>query len=147
MSHFYTINGIIYDENDKEVDIEEYGDDEYKQFKDEFEDKSYLRLCIEQPLNTIISYEENIILYDNRSDCYEYYNLPDYEKQKYINYLRIKKDPDEYITLKTVLKAIMNDYFYSNDNKEIYRYLNHIFLESFSNDKENSIQFEVFLGS
>ena len=91
--------------------------------------------------------EENIILYDNRSDCYEYYNLPDCEKQKYINYLRIKKDQDEYITLKTVLKAIMNDYFYSNDNKEIYRYLNHIFLESFSNDKDNSIQFEVFLGS
>lgn len=107
MSYFCK-DGIMYDENNKEVEIEEYGDEEYKKFRDEFESKSYLRLCIEQPLNTPISSEENIVIYDDRSNCYEYSDLPESERCKYINYLRIKEKNHEVITLKQVLTEIMN---------------------------------------
>ena len=97
MSTFYTKDGIMYDENDKEVEIEEYGDEEYKKFRDEFESKSYLRLCIEEPLSTIISSEENIVIHDDRSDCYEYSGLPKSESCKYINYLPIRAKNHEAI--------------------------------------------------
>ena len=145
MSNFYK-DGIMYDENDKEVEIEEYGDEEYKKFRDEFESKSYLRLCIEEPLSTIISSEENIVIYDDRSSCYEYSGLPKSESCKYINYLHIRAKNHEVITLKQVLTEIMNCYFYSVNNKEKYEYFNHVFLESI-NRKPNTIQYELFLGS
>jgi hypothetical protein len=146
MSKFYTINGIMYDEYDKVVEIEEYGDEEYKQFRDEFESKTYLRLCIEQPLNTIISSEENIVIYDNRSNCYEYSDLPKSESHKYINYLHIRANNHELITLKQILTEIMNCDFYSVNNKEKYEYFNHVFLENITR-KQNTIHYELWLGS
>ena len=145
MSYFCK-DGIMYDENNKEVIIEEYGDEEYKKFRDEFESKSYLRLCIEEPLNTIISSEENIVIHDDRSNFYEYSGLPKSESYKYINYLPIRAKNHEVITLKQVLTEIMNCDFYSVNNKEKYEYFNHVFLESI-NRKPNTIQYELFLGS
>ena len=56
---------------------EEYGDEEYKKFKRIFEKKTYLMLCIEEPLDTIISEDKDIVIYDNRKDYYEYSELPD----------------------------------------------------------------------
>ena len=146
MSTFYTKDGIMYDENDEEVEIEEYGDEEYKKFRDEFAAKSYLTLCIEEPLNTIISVEENIVIYDDRSNCYEYSDLPESERCKYINYLHIKAKDNEVITLKQVLTEIMNCDFYSVNNKEKYEYFNHVFLEKIVR-KPDTIQYELWLGS
>tara|TARA_B110000208_G_C11777628_1_gene432659 strand:- start:1539 stop:1961 length:423 start_codon:yes stop_codon:yes gene_type:complete len=138
---------VIYDENVGEGIIEEYGDNEYIDFKDEFETKSYLSLCIEKPLDTIISEKTSIVIYDNRTDCYEYSNLSESEKKKYINYLHIKKKKGVPITLKRVLTEMMNNYFYSINNKEIYEYLNHVFLEEIYQSKKDSIYFDLFLGS
>ena len=147
MSYFCK-DGIMYDENNKEVEIEEYGDEEYKKFRDEFESKSYLRLCIEEPLSTIISSEENIVIYDDRSSCYEYSGLPKSESCKYINYLHIRAKNHEVITLKQVLTEIMNSDFYSVNNRETKdsEYFRHVFLESIAR-KPNTIQYELFLGS
>ena len=145
MSYFFK-DGIMYDENDKEVEIEEYGDEEYKKFRDEFESKSYLRLCIEEPLDTTISSEENIVIHDDRSSCYEYSGLPESESCKYINYLPIRAKNHEVITLKQVLTEIMNCDFYSVNNKEKYEYFNHVFLEKIVR-KPDTIQYELFLGS
>ena len=145
MSYFFK-DGIMYDENDKEVEIEEYGDEEYKKFRDEFESKSYLRLCIEEPLDTTISSEENIVIHDDRSSCYEYSGLPKSESYKYINYLPIRAKNHEVITLKQVLTEIMNCDFYSVNNKEKYEYFNHVFLEKIVR-KPDTIQYELFLGS
>ena len=145
MSYFCK-DGIMYDENDKEVIIEEYGDEEYKKFRDEFESKSYLRLCIEEPLDTTISSEENIVIHDDRSSCYEYSGLPKSESYKYINYLPIRANNHEVITLKQVLTEIMNCDFYSVNNKEKYEYFNHVFLEKIVR-KPDTIQYELFLGS
>ena len=145
MSYFCK-DGIMYDENNKVVEIEEYGDEEYKRFRDDFESKSYLRLCIEEPLDTTISSEENIVIHDDRSSCYEYSGLPKSESYKYINYLPIRAKNHEVITLKQVLTEIMNCDFYSVNNKEKYEYFNHVFLESI-NRKPNTIQYELFLGS
>jgi len=145
MSYFFK-DGIMYDENDKEVEIEEYGDEEYKKFRDEFESKSYLRLCIEEPLDTTISSEENIVIYDDRSNCYEYSDLPESERCKYINYLHIKAKNHEVITLKQVLTEIMNCDFYSVNNKEKSEYFNHVFLENIVR-KPDTIQYELWLGS
>ena len=148
MSNFYTKDGIMYDENDKEVEIEEYGDEEYKKFRDEFESKSYLRLCIEQPLSTTISSEENIVIHDDRSSCYEYSGLPKSESYKYINYLPIRAKNHEAIKLKQVLTEIMNCDFYSVNNKETKdcEYFNHVFLENIAR-KPGTIQYELWLGS
>ena len=146
MSYFYTKDGIMYDENDEEVEIEEYGDEEYKKFRDEFESKSYLRLCIEEPLDTTISSEEKIVIHDDRSSCYEYSGLPESERCKYINYLHIKAKNHEVITLKQVLTEIMNCDFYSVNNKEKYEYFNHVFLEKIVR-KPDTIQYELWLGS
>ena len=146
MSTFYTKDGIMYDENDEEVEIEEYGDEEYKKFRDEFESKSYLRLCIEEPLDTTISSEENIVIYDDRSNCYEYSDLPESERCKYINYLHIKAKDNEVITLKQVLTEIMNCDFYSVNNNDKCESFDHVFLESIAR-KANTIQYELFLGS
>ena len=145
MSYFCE-DGITYDENNKDVEIEEYGDEEYKKFRDEFEDKTYLRLCIDKPLNTIISSEENIVIYDDRSDSYEYSDLPKSERCKYINYLHIRAKNNEVITLKQVLTEIMNCYFYSVNNNEKSEYFNHIFLENITR-KQDTIQYELWLGS
>mgnify|MGYP006075766877 CR=1 FL=1 len=145
MSYFCK-DGIMYDENNKEVEIEEYGDEEYKKFRDEFESKSYLRLCIEEPLDTTISSEENIVIHDDRSSCYEYSGLPKSESYKYINYLPIRAKNHEVITLKQVLTEIMNCDFYSVNNKEKYEYFNHVFLEKIVR-KPDTIQYELFLGS
>ena len=145
MSYFCE-DGITYDENNKEVEIEEYSDEEYKKFRDEFEDKTYLRLCIDKPLNTIISSEENIVIYDDRSDSYEYSDLPKSESCKYINYLHIRAKNNEVITLKHVLTEIMNCYFYSVNNNDISEYFNHIFLENITR-KQDTIQYELWLGS
>ena len=141
-------DGIMYDENDKEVEIEEYGDEEYKKFRDEFESKSYLRLCIEEPLNTTISSEENIVIHDDRSNCYEYSGLPESERCKYINYLHIKAKNHEVITLKQVLTEIMNCDFYSvnNEGTKDSEYFNHVFLENIAR-KPGTIQYELWLGS
>ena len=145
MSYFCE-DGITYDENNKDVEIEEYGDEEYKKFRDEFEDKTYLRLCIDKPLNTIISSEKNIVIYDDRSDSYEYSDLPKSERCKYINYLHIRAKNNEVITLKLVLTEIMNCYFYSVNNNEKSEYFNHIFLENITR-KQDTIQYELWLGS
>jgi len=136
----------MYDENNKVVEIEEYGDEEYKRFRDDFESKSYLRLCIEEPLDTTISSEENIVIHDDRSSCYEYSGLPKSESYKYINYLPIRAKNHEVITLKQVLTEIMNCDFYSVNNKEKYEYFNHVFLEKIVR-KPDTIQYELFLGS
>ena len=145
MSYFCK-DGIMYDENNKVVEIEEYGDEEYKRFRDDFESKSYLRLCIEEPLDTTISSEENIVIHDDRSSCYEYSGLPKSESYKYINYLPIRAKNHEVITLKQVLTEIMNCDFYSVNNKEKYEYFNHVFLEKIVR-KPDTIQYELFLGS
>ena len=145
MSYFCK-DGIMYDENNKVVEIEEYGDEEYKKFRDEFESKSYLRLCIEEPLNTIISSEENIVIHDDRSSCYEYSGLPESESCKYINYLPIRATSQEAITLKQVLTEIMNCDFYSVNNKEKCESFNHVFLEKIVR-KPDTIQYELWLGS
>ena len=147
MSYFCK-DGIMYDENNIEVKIEEYGGEEYKKFRDEFESKSYLRLCIEEPLNTTISSEENIVIHDDRSNYYEYSGLPESERCKYINYLHIRAKNHEVITLKQVLTEIMNSDFYSVNNRETKdsEYFRHVFLESIAR-KPNTIQYELFLGS
>ena len=147
MSYFCK-DGIMYDENNIKVKIDEYGGEEYKKFRDEFESKSYLRLCIEEPLNTTISSEENIVIHDDRSSCYEYSGLPKSESYKYINYLHIRAKNHEVITLKQVLTEIMNSDFYSVNNRETKdsEYFRHVFLESIAR-KPNTIQYELFLGS
>jgi hypothetical protein len=148
MSYFYTVDGVMYDENDQIVEEpEEYGNEEYQNFKKEFQQKTYLTLCIEQPLDTILSQQDNIVIYDDRSDSYEYSHLSKREKKKYINYLHVKKEKDSPITLKKALTEIMNHEFYSANNKITSENFNHIFLEDIYNGNPNSNQYEVFLGS
>ena len=124
----------------------EYGDEEYKKFKRIFETKTYLMLCIEEPLDTIISEDKDIVIYDNRKDYYEYSGLPENIKNKYVNYLHIRSN-NKPITLKDVLTSMMNDKFYSIHNKPMYEYFNHTFLESIYKSKNSNIQYEIFLGS
>lgn len=124
----------------------EYGDEEYKKFKRIFEKKTYLMLCIEEPLDTIISEDKDIVIYDNRKDYYEYSELPDNIKNKYVNYLHIRSN-NKPITLKDVLTSMMNDRFYSINNKPMYEYFNHTFLESIYKSKNSNMQYEIFLGS
>tara|TARA_B100000963_G_C22393937_1_gene565763 strand:- start:96 stop:497 length:402 start_codon:yes stop_codon:yes gene_type:complete len=124
----------------------EYGDEEYKKFKGIFEKKTYLMLCIEEPLDTIISEDKDIVIYDNRKDYYEYSELPDNIKNKYVNYLHIRSN-NKPITLKDVLTSMMNDRFYSINNKPMYEYFNHTFLESIYKSKNSNMQYEIFLGS
>ena len=130
-----------------DLEYEPYGDQEYKDFQRYFEDKTYLRLCIEEPINTIISTEESIVLFDKRDNMYEYSSLPPLEKNKYNNYLHIKSIDGQPITLKQVLNEMIDSEYYSKDNTFQYEYLNHIFLESISQKSPNSIQYEMFLGS
>jgi len=114
-----------------------------------FEKKSYLRYCMFDSfddLDKVISNEDNIIIYDNRAHYYEYNQLPDDMKNKYINYLHIRKKDDKPITYRQVLTEMMNCKFYSKNNKEQYEYFNHIFLEDIIH-KENTIQYELCLGS
>jgi len=124
----------------------EYGDEEYKKFKEIFEKKTYLMLCIEEPLDTIISEDKDIVIYDNRKDYYEYSELPVNIKNKYVNYLHIRSN-NKPITLKDVLTSMMNDRFYSINNKPMYEYFNHTFLESIYKSKNSNMQYEIFLGS
>jgi hypothetical protein len=138
----------MYDENDQIVEEpEEYGNEEYRKLKAEFQQKTYLVLCIEEPLDTVISYKDNIVLHDDHSEFYEFSGLPISEAVKHMNELNIKKYNEEAITLRTVLKAMMNDYFYSIDNKERYEGLNHVFLESIDCFHRDSNQFSMMLGS
>ena len=132
--------------NISEEEYIEYGDDEYKKFKNIFETKTYLMLCIEESLDTIISEDKDIVIYDNRKDYYEYSELPDNIKNKYVNYLHIRSD-NKPITLKDVLTSMMNDRFYSIHNKPMYEYFNHTFLESIYKSKNSNMQYEIFLGS
>ena len=129
-----------------DISEEEYGDEEYKKFKEIFETKTYLMLCIEEPLDTIISEDKDIVVYDNRKDYYEYSELPDNIKNKYVNYLHIRSD-NKPITLKDVLTSMMNNRFYSIYNKPMYEYFNHTFLESIYKSKNSNMQYEIFLGS
>lgn len=124
----------------------EYGDEEYKKFKSIFEKKTYLMLCIEEPLDTIISEDKDIVIYDNRKDYYEYSELPENIKNKYVNYLHIRSN-NKPITLKDVLTSMMNDRFYSINNKPMYEYFNHTFLENIYKSKNSNMQYELFLGS
>ena len=145
---YFSVDGVMYDENDQIVEqSEEYGNEEYKKFKKEFESKTYLTLCIEQPLDTILSQQDNIVIYDDRSYSYEYSHLSKSDQQKYINYLHVKKDNDSSITLKKALTEMMNHEFYSKNNKITSENFDHIFLEDIYSANPNSIQFEVFLGS
>jgi hypothetical protein len=128
-------------------DYEPYGDQEYREFQRYFEDKTYLQLCIEQPLNTIISTEESIILFDKRDDMYEYSSLPTLEKNKYNNYLHIKSIRRKPITLKDILTKMIDSEYYSKDNTFQHEYLDHIFLECIEQKNPNTIQYELFLGS
>jgi hypothetical protein len=148
MSYFYTVDGVMYDENDQIVEeLEEYGNEEYRKLKAEFQRKTYLVLCIEEPLDTVISYKDNIVLHDDHSEFYEFSDLPVSEAVKHMNDLNIERGNEEAITLRTVLKVMMDDYFYSIDNKERYEGLNHVFLESIDCLDPDSNQFRVFLGS
>tara|TARA_B100002019_G_C21077531_1_gene502100 strand:+ start:253 stop:708 length:456 start_codon:yes stop_codon:yes gene_type:complete len=151
MSYFYTVDGVMYDENDQIVEEltepEEYGNEEYKKLKAEFQQKTYLVLCIEEPLDTVISYKDNIVLHDDHSEFYEFVHLPIPEAVKHMNDLYIERGNEEAITLRTVLKAMMNDYFYSIDNKERYEGFNHVFLESIDCLDPDTNQFSVCLGS
>ena len=148
MSYFNTVDGVMYDENDQIVEeSEEYGNEEYKKLKAEFQQKTYLVLCIEEPLYTVISYKDNIVLHDDHSEYYEFSDLPVPEAVEHMNDLNIERGNEEAITLRTVLKAMMDDYFYSIDNKERYEGFNHIFLESIDCLDSDSNQFSVCLGS
>jgi hypothetical protein len=148
MSYFYTVDGVMYDENDQIVEEpEEYGNEEYRKLKAEFQQKTYLVLCIEEPLDTVISYKDNIVLHDDHSEYYEFSDLPVSEAVKHMNDLYIERGNEEAITLRTVLKAMMNDYFYSIDNKERYEGFNHVFLESIDCLDPDTTQFSMMLGS
>ena len=103
-------------------------------------------LCIEEPLDTIISEAKDIVIYDNRKDYYEYSELPDNIKNKYVNYLHVRS-VNKQITLKDILTSMMNDIFYSIHNKPMYECFNHTFLESIYKSKKSNIQYELFLGS
>lgn len=148
MSYFYTVDGVMYDENDQIVEeLEEYGNEEYRKLKAEFQRKTYLVLCIEEPLDTVISYKDNIVLHDDHSEFYEFSDLPVPEAVEHMNDLNIERGNEEAITLRTVLKAMMDDYFYSIENKERYEGLNHIFLESIDCLNPDYNDYRVFLGS
>ena len=148
MSYFYTVDGVMYDINDQIVEEpEEYGNEEYKKLKAEFQQKTYLVLCIEEPLDTVISYKDNIVLHDDHSEFYEFSDLPVHEAVKHMNKLNIERGNEEAITLRTVLKAMMDDYFYSIDNKERYEGFNHVFLESIDCLNPDYNDYRVFLGS
>ena len=148
MSYFYTVDDVMYDENDQIVEeLEEYGNEEYRKLKAEFQRKTYLVLCIEEPLDTVISYKDNIVLHDDHSEFYEFSGLPVSEAVKHMNDLYIERGNEEAITLRTVLKAMMDDYFYSIDNKERYEGLNHVFLESIDCLNPDYNDYRVFLGS
>ena len=130
-----------------DMDYEPYGDDEYREFQKYFEDETYLRLCIEEPLNKIISKEQIIVLYDKRDNMYEYSSLTQSEKNKYNNYLCIRSIDGKPITLKQILTEMMNCEYYSKDNAFQCSHLDHIYLESIDKTNPLSIQYEVFLGS
>lgn len=138
-------------DSDSEYDYEYHYNNcvnaEWREMRSKFEDKTYLRLCIEEPLNTIISNKDSIVIFDKRDNMYEYDNLPLLEKNRYNNYLHIKSIDGQPITLEQVLNEMIDCNYYSKDNTFQYEYLNHIFLESITPKSPNSIQYELFLGS
>lgn len=119
----------------------------WREMRSKFEGKTYLKLCIKVPLDTIISNKDNIVIFDRRDNMYEYYTLPKYYKERYNNYLHIKSIDGKPITLEQVLNEMMECNYYSIDNVFQTEYLNHIFLESISPKSPNSNQYELFLGS
>jgi len=121
---------------------------EWRELRDIFEDQTYLRLCIEEPLDTIISDKDCIVICDVRDNMYEYSSLPQYEKNKYNNFLVVRSIEGKPITLRVVLNEMMACHYYSRDNLDQSKYLNHIFLESIDPPSSpDSIQYQLFLGS
>lgn len=119
----------------------------WREMRSKFEEKTYFKLCIEEPLDTIISNKDSIDIIDERGDMYEYSSLPKYYKERYNNYLHIKSIDGKPITLEQVLNEMMDCNYYSKDNVFQTEYLNHIFLERINPKSRNSNQFELFLGS
>ena len=134
---------------DTNIDEDDYGDDEYKKFKNQFEEKTYLSLCIEKQLDTIISNETTIILNDIRENMPECRNLPYEERIKYNNKIVVSSKTNS-ITLRDCLEEIINDKFYNNNSFS--NCFDHVFLEDIYEDKtlttsEPIKNFHLFLGS
>ena len=90
---------------DTNIDEDDYGDDKYKKFRKVFEEKTYLSLCIEKPLDSIISNETTIILNDIRENIPECRNIPYEEQIKYNNKIVVSSKTNS-ITLRDCLETI-----------------------------------------
>jgi len=90
---------------DTNIDEDDYGDDKYKKFRKVFEEKTYLSLCIEKPLDSIISNEKTIILNDIRENIPECRNIPYEEQIKYNNKIVVSSKTNS-ITLRDCLETI-----------------------------------------
>jgi hypothetical protein len=123
--------------------INDYGDNEYKNFKNEFENKTYLYLCIEKPLDTIISNETSIILNDIRNDMPECINLTKEEAEEYNYKMLVNSTNGLNITLKNCLETIMNSEYYNISSFS--NCFDHQFLEDIYQDKTQ--KYHLFLGS
>ena len=118
-------------ENNEIVDtniVDDYGDDEYKKIRKVFEEKTYLNLCIEKPLDTILPNEEQI---------------------KYNNKIVVSSKTNS-ITLRDCLEAIINDKFYNNNSFSSdfdHRFLEDIYEDKTQTTSEPIKNFHLFLGS
>jgi hypothetical protein len=134
---------------DTNIDDDDYGDDEFIKFRKVFEEKTYLSLCIEKPLDTIISNETTIILNDKRDDLPELRYLPNEEQIKYNNKIVVSSKTNS-ITLRDCLEAIINDKFYNNNSFSSdfdHRFLEDIYEDKTQTTSEPIKNFHLFLGS
>jgi len=112
-----------------------------KQLIKKFDNETDYNYCMDyEDLEEVIG-RDNIIIFDDRRDLYEFEYWNDEEKNKYsYNYLHINKMGE--IKIKDVLRCMIHDSFYNNNNN---LYNNHIFLEGF--DKTTDIQYNIGCGS
>ena len=129
--------------DEDEDDYVEYGDNEYKNFKHQFDNKTHLDLCIEKPLDTIISNETSIILNDIRDDMPECMYLTKEEAEEYNYKMIVNSTNGLNITLKDCLETIMNSEYYNI--KSFSSGFDHRFLEDIYQDKTQD--YHLFLGS
>jgi len=129
-------------------EINEVEDYEYLLDRIEEEFKNYdspFDICLIEnieELHTPFSYEDVIIIRDNRNESFVFENLEEELRNSLLNYTRVYKGDKPFISLKDIIISMINDPHYNN-------YLiiqdNHQFLEGF--EKNSEIQYTACFGS
>ena len=102
--------------------------------------------CIEslEELDKKFTDEKTIFIYDDRADGWYFEELEQEERNKLYNYTKVDASNKQYITIRDILNAMINDPHYHD---QLVTSDDHLFLEFFEKSERSDIQYSCFWGS